>query len=1266
MKNLLTYISKISYLLIGAALILAALYVSIGRVVIPMAGEYSLELEQFLRERLKQEVKVERLEGQWHIFSPVFVAHNVHIGNADSGVHVQRLALKINLLSSLLGADLNIESILLDGADFQLVQQQGQWQLLGVSAPEESTNGTIDIQKLLNYLQSIKQLYLVNSRAVMMAEDALPLSLTYINLSLDNSAFKQQLKGRVNFADGEKLQLSLTGQLDTENWRNSRFSSYASLPKSQWSRFISPAQLQAIGIESVHAGVEVWYEQAGQNQGKGAIKFNADNIVLNNTGRSVELSHVNLTGFYRDKEQLRTLHISPLDFQLDGQKLAEPLNFLLSYQPKTATSEHGLQLISQHLVVDDLSYMLQKLAPLPEKGRDVIAILDAKGVIKDAKATWYFDREGKERLRYFIRPVQLNYQAWQGSPALTGINGTIEGDLLSGELNAQAEQPVSLHLDQLFPKPWVYDKGNVQFKWDVTDEGVHLQAPVIDMQGAIGQLQGNLDIKLYHAPDVKDTMDLTINIYNGDAAYTENYLPTRAPHFNKDTANWLTNAIKEGFVRQGYYKYKGHLVPEENDPSGSYLFFDVSNAVMDYQPGWPTISEAQAQVYISPGQVRVEHINGKILDTQVSDAHVQVSFADSLSQLTVYAPMLSNVNDILTILRSAPLPVNQEHFKDWDGAGIVPAQLDLKMPLDDPDKIKVKVAFQPRLISLQMQAYDLSLSQLRGDFIFDSDKGIAGKNVQGRFLHNDFTGQVLATGKNGKLASSIQVTGVMPVNSLQTWLGVKQPLPVKGKIPYQLRLNLDANRVQLQLNSSLQGMASELPLPFAKTAREVAPLALTFDLGNPSKTLKVNYKDQLLNGYFVAPNGDWAQLQGNVRLADGIAQRPTRAGIYAVGKMTDFDLGAWQEVLEQLQTDDLSQTSLLKELDVVIAKLKAFDRTFTDIFVQATAQPKGFNIALKSLDVVGDVKIRQKSPIDIKLASYHVSKDPARVTNDPLINTDPKTIPAFNLAIDKLYLADNSIISDISLKARPTKTGIKVTDLAVNLKGLLLSGAITWDGRAKKAKTQFSGTLSGANVGDILKRWGYVDSLTSEGFSVAITGNWPGSPQDFALENFSGVVDAKFSNGILKRVEGSAQALRIFGLLNFDSIGRRLRLDFRDIFGKGLAYDKAKLSLQAQYGVYTTRQATHISGPSSDLTLAGSINLHTQQINGRLGVTLPVSNNLSIAAIIAGAPAVGGAIFVVDKLIGDKLGRVATVNYSIKGNWDNPDIKPELLEKEKK
>jgi uncharacterized protein YhdP len=43
-----------------------------------------------------------------------------------------------------------------------------------------------------------------------------------------------------------------------------------------------------------------------------------------------------------------------------------------------------------------------------------------------------------------------------------------------------------------------------------------------------------------------------------------------------------------------------------------------------------------------------------------------------------------------------------------------------------------------------------------------------------------------------------------------------------------------------------------------------------------------------------------------------------------------------------------------------------------------------------------------------------------------------------------------------------------------------------------------------------------------------------------------------------------------------------------------------------------------------------------------------VTNNLPLAALIIGAPAVGGALFLVDRLIGDRVARFASVHTASK------------------
>jgi uncharacterized protein YhdP len=127
-------------------------------------------------------------------------------------------------------------------------------------------------------------------------------------------------------------------------------------------------------------------------------------------------------------------------------------------------------------------------------------------------------------------------------------------------------------------------------------------------------------------------------------------------------------------------------------------------------------------------------------------------------------------------------------------------------------------------------------------------------------------------------------------------------------------------------------------------------------------------------------------------------------------------------------------------------------------------------------------------------------------------------------------------------------------------------------------------------------------------------------------------------------------------LLNFNSIGRRLRLDFSDLLGKGLSYDKVKGLLVASDGVYVTRDPITLTGPSSNLELNGTLDMVKDRVDAKVLVTLPVTNNLPIAALIVGAPAIGGALFLVDKLLGDRVSRMASVQYNVEGPLKEPKI----------
>ena len=81
-----------------------------------------------------------------------------------------------------------------------------------------------------------------------------------------------------------------------------------------------------------------------------------------------------------------------------------------------------------------------------------------------------------------------------------------------------------------------------------------------------------------------------------------------------------------------------------------------------------------------------------------------------------------------------------------------------------------------------------------------------------------------------------------------------------------------------------------------------------------------------------------------------------------------------------------------------------------------------------------------------------------------------------------------------------------------------------------------------------------------------------------------------------------------------------------------------------------------MTGPSTNLELNGTLNMVTDRVDAKLLVTLPVTNNLPLAALLVGGPAAGGAMFLLNKLIGDQVSRFASVQYSIQGPWNDPKI----------
>jgi len=144
----------------------------------------------------------------------------------------------------------------------------------------------------------------------------------------------------------------------------------------------------------------------------------------------------------------------------------------------------------------------------------------------------------------------------------------------------------------------------------------------------------------------------------------------------------------------------------------------------------------------------------------------------------------------------------------------------------------------------------------------------------------------------------------------------------------------------------------------------------------------------------------------------------------------------------------------------------------------------------------------------------------------------------------------------------------------------------------------------------------------------------------------------KIEDGVFPKV--NADKGRIFGLLNINTLSRRLRLDFGDIFGTGLAFDTLESSGSINDGDIQIGKF-FIYSPSVFVESQGKVNFKDESYDLEMKVSPQLGGNIALLTALSN-PAAGAVVWVVDKLFKGKLNQVVVYSYDIEGDWDNPSI----------
>ena len=1272
-------------------LVLMALYVSLGRQLTPLVAEYRDEVQSKAAAALGMPVSIGSLEGRWSGMVPVILVHDVLLGEGRNALRLDDVRVVPDLWASLTHRDVRIGHLQLSGLQLTAAQgTDGRWALKGLPAPGDAATG--DPAQMLQRLQQLEQISILDSQLTLVPNDHAPMTLTYVGVNLRTGASRQRLDLRLTLPDGQPLALNVLARVNPQQWRDSQAQAYLSLPQSDWAKWLPPSLLQQWKLDTFKAGGEFWLDWRQGALQSAAVRFNAPSIKAGYASRApIALDNLALNAWVQRSSEGLTATVDSLALNLGKRHWESRLQL---QGTGAGTPDERWHLQADRLDLTPVTPVLDALAPWPDKVAAVIDALKVTGTARNVLLDYRPQAQGNQRLAFAANLDKVGFNATHGAPAAGNVSGSISGDLGQGELRLDTDD-FMLHLEPIFAKPWYYKHANARLTWTLTPDTFTLIAPYIKVLGDEGKIASDFLIRIPLTPEHEPYMDLRVGMTEGDGRYTSKYLPTA---LSPQVTEWLSTAILKGTVDQGYFQYQGSLAKTAPDHARSIsLFFKVRDASLAFQPGWPQLDGVDGNVYVQDGDVRVEASKGQLLGAALSQVVVHVPHvpATEHAHLFVNGAFDGGLADGIHILQQAPIGTGPI-FAGWQADGPLHGKVDLDIPLVKGQEPKVVVDFSTQAGQLKIANPALDLSQLSGTFRFDLDKGLSGQGVTGQAFGKPIAAQIIADGKPGSPLTRVNVNGQIGLKTLTDWLNVKQALPASGDLPYQLQLVLGGAASRLTIDSDLKGLAVDLPAPFGKGVDDARASRFSMNLQGDERRFEGAYAD-LAKFAYAAPATDLAQGRGELAVGGGPAAVPADKGIRVSGQLAELDLAPWQAVVARYAGQGATATStsgasastaaasataaktppaapvsasspgnsMLSGLNLQITRLTGYGVTLDQASVALKRSAAAWDATVDSQQVTGSARLPDASgqPIVVNLQTVHLppaatpkpDAPPPEDTPDPLASVDPRKIPAVDLSIASLYQGDD-LIGAWSMKVRSSPTGVLFNDLDLGLKGLRLRGMLGWDGSPGASNSWFRGHLEGKNLADVLKAWKFAPTVTSQDFSLEAEGGWPGSPAWISPKRYSGSLDATLNRGQFVEVEGGAQALRVFGLLNFNSIGRRLRLDFSDLLGKGLSYDRVKGVLAASNGVYVTRVPITMTGPSSNFELDGTLDMVADQVHAKLSVTLPVTNNLPIAALIVGAPAIGGALFLVDKLLGDRVARFASVQYSVEGPWKEPKI----------
>lgn len=1257
-KSLVWLYSFSTYLLWAAIILVAAVVLGLRWIVLPNVHNYKEDIAQRVSQAVGQKVTIGDIDAGWdgmqpHLDLRQVVVHDAEHRPALSLDHVETSLswLSLPLVEPRL-ATLTIHQPKLT------VRRDATGAVFVAGIPMSGPSKP----QFPNWLLRQSQIDVVDASVVW--EDELrktpPLSLEKLSLQIQSPAW-ESFHGRHYFglraqpSAGSSQPVDIRGNVlgrdvgKPHEWRGKLYARLEGTNIAAWRTWVD----LPVGIKQGFGATQVWMDFS---QGK-ADKIVADVLLAN---------VVTPLGLHAPDTALKSLTGRLAWSRLaDGQEMraekirlvAEGLEMQNGNVRVRNRTVKGKETAEGSIRLDEIS--LEQLAafahhfPIGQEVRDALAEAAPAGLLRGLELDWGGTPSTISTFGLRSQFSGLGMRPYRGIPGFSHLNGQVDATEKGGSLSFAATE-TQIEVKDILRWPLPFDKLSGRATW--TRKQGQFDLTVSNLAVSSPHLSGTVEADYQYAGKGHGTLDLTGKFTRADGRFASFYYPTM---LSPDTLRWLDTSVLGGRGENVSVKVKGNLdeFPWDGGKNGLFeITADISDGVLHYADGWPQLDGIKLALLFRGNRMELNATQGRMFGNQIVRAKAVIpALHIDHPVLEVTGELQAPPAETIRYINNSPLLDAIDRFTEgMQASGNGKLALGLRIPLTtDGVGTRVKGSYTLNNGVLGGNGEMPTLENINGRLDF-TESTLRAQNLAAVVYGGP--GRInIENGRDGMLHVTAQ--GRIDADGIRQ--AVASPLADKlqGSTDWTAEIRAQKQQADVTIRSSLTGLSSSLPLPFAKNESDAWPLLIekkmrgerqddiTVSLGNVLSA-RILREDK---------NGAMTLERGTVSFG-GVAEAPAQRGIHLRGNLAHVDADQWQQVLAESTPDNHASADNGVEIgsaNLSIGTLDVFGRRINALALEAAPVSNGWRASIASREITGEALWIKggNGKIVARLKSLIAPGPAPAKLSAPVEAGQQKDVeyPALDLVADNFEIKQKKL-GRLELIASHQNIDWNIDKLVISNPDSTLSVNGVWNSWKRRPNTRLNLTWNIEDIGKTLERFGYPDTI--KGGQADLSGNlrWPGSPHEFTVAGLDGKLKLEARDGQFLKIRPGVG--RLLGVLSLQSLPRRLTFDFSDLFSSGFAFDKISANATLDDGVMRSEDFM-MQGPAAKVEIKGETNLAKETQNLRIKVTPSISDSLSVAAF-AGGPAVGVAAIVAQKLLNDPFNKLVAYEYDITGTWDDP------------